>query len=191
MIMSTAEMHLLVLWKARLDRIYGECPNCHAPSAPDAQYCFGCGDFIAGIRIDRHREWEEEKSRWGWIEEYTSTDDYKSIQAIKETYVFPNSGIYILYHEHEGYKIGQAEDIRKRVDTLRCAAPSLQLLHVIETLDMDWCERFLHDRFRHRRKRRSREYFQLTDQDLMWLFEVFVLEPPRSIADQLSLMELL
>lgn len=108
-----------------------------------------------------------------------------------EEVAFPSTGIYIYYHPYEGYKIGLAENVPRRIDQHRCAAPSLEVLHVIETANLDWCERFIHGKFARWRKQRNHEYFDLHWIHLSWLFGIDVLNPPKSMGDQLSLLELL
>lgn len=105
--------------------------------------------------------------------------------------VFPNYGIYVYYHPYEGYKIGQAENVMRRMSKHECSAPSSELLHVIETSDLDWCEGFLHGKFQRQRKFANHEYFDLSRYDLHWLFSIKVLERPKSIANQMSLLDLL
>lgn len=187
-----ADQHLCVITKAMVDRIKGECSNCGAPAGIDAQYCFGCGHFVVDERNDLQRTWDD---YWTWFQEHNKdwlkSEEMLAAEAFRASFVFPNTGVYVLYHKEEGYKIGLAEDVRERVRTLRCAAPSLELLHVVETSDLDWCEHFLHSRYAHRRRRKNREYFNLAKDDLEWLFSIYVLEPPRSIAQQLSLLDLL
>ena len=110
-----------------------------------------------------------------------------------EDVIFPTTGIYIYYHPYEGYKIGQAENIPRRMEKHYCSAPSAKLLHVIETSDLDWCERFIHNE-RHikpTRRRSNHEYFDLDGSHLLWLFSIDELNRPKSIGDQLSLLDLL
>lgn len=191
MLYRVAEQHLIDVINARLDRRRGECGNCGAVSERGAKYCFGCGDDDIAGQHER-RAALSRASYDAWVLQAQKTDWYKPPPPLSDfPNILPNAGIYVLYHKFEGYKIGQAEDVRRRVETLKCSAPSLQLLHVVETSDMDWCERFLHGRFRHRRKARNREYFRLTTDDLEWLFEINVLEPPKSEFEQLTLLELL
>lgn len=105
--------------------------------------------------------------------------------------IFANFGIYIYYHPYEGYKIGKAENVIRRMVKHECSAPSLELLHVIETSDLDWCERFLHQRYARQRIYSNHEYFNLHYFDLHWLLSVKVLDPPRTEAQQHSLLDLL
>lgn len=108
-----------------------------------------------------------------------------------EDVIFPSTGIYIYFHPYEGYKIGQAENISRRMDKHWCSAPAAKLLHVIETNDLDWCEKFIHDRFYRWRRHSNHEYFDLTSEHLAWLFGIEVLNKPKTLVDQHSLLDLL
>lgn len=106
---------------------------------------------------------------------------------------FPSSGIYIYHHPYEGYKIGKAENVFRRMVKHLCSAPASELLYVIESSDINWAERFIQSRYDHRRRHANHEYFDLTLDDLAWLFSIKVLEPPRmgDLGAQLSLLDLL
>lgn len=108
-----------------------------------------------------------------------------------EEVAFPATGIYIYHHPYEGYKVGQAENVPRRMDKHWTSAPSSTLLHVIETSNLDWCERFIHKRYDRQRRHDNREYFDLNSKHLAWIFSIDELEQPKSIGDQMSLLELL
>lgn len=110
------------------------------------------------------------------------------LKSIKD-YVPPMTGIYIYFHAAEKYKIGKAENISRRIAQHMTTAPSLRLIHVIETTNLDWCEGFLHRKFAH--KRLKGEYFDLGIDDLMWLCSLKVMPKPSSISAQLSLLDFL
>jgi len=151
------------------------------------------------IRIDRYapnhpliEKLQVIKSRsvCGYVDRYNAAHEL-AIEIQENEPIFPNYGVYIYYHPYEGYKIGQAENIVRRMAKHACSAPSSELLHVIETPDMDWCEGFLHNKFQRQRKFANHEYFDLSYRDLHWLFSIAFLERPKSIANQLSLLDLL
>jgi len=164
----------------------GRCDACRLVTHPDAKYCERCGSELYVSQDDIGHSirsfWEASWSVFPLLEElYEGMGDE----------VLPASGVYIYYHPTEGYKIGQAENVPRRLMKHECSAPSLELLHVIETSDLDWAERFVHKKFAHRKRMSNHEYFDLTLSDMVWLFSTRVLNPPRSIGDQLSLLDLI
>lgn len=165
------------------------CDQCGHVTKYRDKYCGDCGHFVE----------PEKTARIGAIINSlrSISPDTEHVRPTPEqrremdNYVFPVMGIYIYHHPYEGYKIGQAENISRRMGKHLCSAPSSELLHVIETSDLDWCERFLHNKFRQQRIRANHEYFDLSRDDLDWLFSIKVLEPPRTLDAQLSLLDLL
>lgn len=176
--------HIIDRWVARVIEAVCTCPDCGVTSPLRANYCIGCGCDVGGAKKIKLAEvLQDIQSLSGGL-----SDEQKKQ---KFEHVFPSMGIYIYYHPYEKYKIGQAEIVARRISKHECAAPSLVLLHVIETSDLNWCERFLHNKFRHCRIHANHEYFNLDEDDLDWLFSIKVLEPPRTLDAQLSLLDLL
>lgn len=68
--------------------------------------------------------------------------------------ILPHSGIYI------------SNRFRKHL----CTAPAAKMLHVIETNDIDWCEKLIHRRFNYCRRVSNHEHFDLDRYDLALLF---------------------
>jgi len=164
------------------------CHACNLVQNANNKYCPDCGRFVVEDISEGLERYSKELRTWKEI----LLSKAKSAPSIPAKYVFPISGVYIYFHPYERYKIGKGEKItQRRIPTHQTTGPSLELLHVIETSDIDWCEHFLHNRFRHRRIWPNREYFDLTKVDLEWLFRIKVLEPPRSEIAQLRLLELL
>jgi len=158
------------------------CTDCGSVMALNAKYCPQCGQCVSSKKAAVF-DGLATAAKQAFLE-------FDGIDDETET-VFPSGGIYIYFHSTEGYKIGQAENVPRRMLKHQCSAPSLDLLHVIETSDLDWTERFIHKRYAHRRRHTNHEYFDLTYSDLSWLFSVKVLEPPRSHDAQMSLLDLL
>lgn len=197
--------HVFGLILKTLAAYFNICGKCGAPNTSHpltvldelalVQFCSNCGHDMRGDQQERRRE------TVGYLvpealqvyDDLTDGDPEKAKEILDQKIedAFPAYGIYIYHHPHEGYKIGKAENVTRRMAKHLCSAPSSVLLHVIETSDLDWCERFLHDRFRHRRIYSNHEYFNLTLEDILWLFSIRVLEPPRSEATQHSLLDLL
>ncbi len=156
------------------------CPHCDAISSITARYCSQCA-------------WDMSEQKTQFLGELRQqveqvVDGLPNNERID---VLPSCGVYVYYHPTEEYKIGQAENIPRRMLKHECSAPSLELLHVIETSDLDWTERFIHKRYAHRRRASNHEYFDLTYGDLAWLFSVKVLNPPTTLDAQMSLLDLL
>lgn len=188
----TGGKHLGDLMIRRMINTAIACSNCGKVPDSEDTYCSGCGNYVAdnilsGMTTAVNNIIEACNSPFGL--NFLLTEEQVKL---KEEYVPPSCGVYIYYHPYEQYKIGKGEKIlTRRLPTHRCSAPSLELLHVIETADQDWLEVFLHKKFQHRRIRPNHEYFALTEGDLDWLFRIRVLDPPRSIAEQMTLLELL
>jgi hypothetical protein len=201
------------------EKVY-KCNSCGETAPGTADYCPQCGYYVRlhkrqfsqfldhvlnmlcispmDITDQQREDFEkstgilfEQVNEWAKCTGALFFKDQLDIERLKEGFIFPVTGIYIYHHPYEGYKIGKAEIVPRRIAKHTCAAPSLTLLHVIETSDLDWCERFLHERYRHCRKYPNHEYFDLAIEDLHWLFSIKVLEPPRSEATQHSLLDLL
>lgn len=182
-----AGKHILTLILEQLHKVIRTCPQCDEEFPSRANYCPYCGNDIRAIIEERTERLKKATEELLSLPPTLTPEE----QERKWGYVFPSSGIYIYYHPHEKYKIGKAENVIRRMAKHECSAPSAELLHVIETSDLDWCERFLHERFRHRRIHPNHEYFDLDGNDIRWLFSIKVLDPPRSEAAQLNLLDLL
>lgn len=179
-----ARNHLIELAVENVRRAALTCQRCECVAPPGSSYCPMCGFDL----IPHRDECIEAINALSQKLEGMPTLS----NGMTEGHVFPTSGIYIYYHPYEKYKIGKGEKIvQRRIPTHQTSAPSLELLHVIETSDLDWCEKFLHERFRHRRIWSNHEYFDLAPEDLLWLFAIKVLEPPRNEVTQHSLLDLL
>jgi len=175
------------------------CEQCRYVTRHPDKYCSRCGAWLEEIKNRKSNALIKilRGDNSGWLDLGMQVPDIdrsplsEQEKMDREDFIFPSTGIYIYFHPHEGYKIGQAENVLRRMEKHLCSAPSSELLHVIETSDLNWCERFLHNKFRHRRIHDNHEYFWLTIDDLDWLFSIKVLEPPRNIDAQMSLLDLL
>ena len=143
----------------------------------DSSFCHQCGAVIP--------EWHKDFILRGF-------EIITNPTRMAQEDVLPSYGVYIYYHDTEGYKIGQAENIPRRMLKHECSAPSLEVLHVIETSNLIWAEKFVHRKFALRRRVSNHEYFDLTYSDLAWIFSTKILNPPPKIAaDQLNMLDLL
>ena len=185
-----AANHLLGFVLVRTQVRFLVCEKCRKHFMPDYEfaYCGHCGHYMLPGREARseemkaHIEYVAEK----YIKQFMTEDE----RINQNQFVFPNTGIYIMFNG-EHYKIGKSEDVRQRFQTFSCAELLIELLHVIETSDLTWCERFLHQRYRAKRIRMDREWFTLDQIDLEWLFNQKVIEPPKTIQSQMALLDLL
>ncbi len=172
---SAAALHIYDRVGVEILRYATRCDNCLVPTPPwpPANFCPGCGRMIP--------EGEQQRRIDDWIAAAKASGvEDESDEVPRDTDdLFPAYGIYIYYHSIEGYKIGKAENVMRRLLKHECSAPSLELLHVIESSDLGWAERFIHTRFAGRRRVSNHEYFDLTYSDLVWLFGTKVLDPPR------------
>lgn len=96
-----------------------------------------------------------------------------------------NSGFVYFVHEsgHQYIKIGKAKDTSKRIqnDFGTTMPYTFTLLHTIESLNHHKTEQLFHQHFR--RKRKSGEWFQLSERDMEWVKKG---EFPREIADSIK-----
>jgi hypothetical protein len=87
------------------------------------------------------------------------------------------------------YKIGKAENVRRRLDQLQTGNPgNLKVMHVIETDDISWLEGFLHNSLS--RKRCNGEWFRLDKKELDLILGIKSLNRPRRVEDQVNLISL-
>lgn len=182
---SHAVSHIMERMWAIQEICLSRCNRCSSIAPLDAKYCPQCGNYMLDTKLEMYSEWRALAT--------SSLDEYVKGEGgeVPTEEVFPTHGVYIYYHSIEGYKIGQAENVPRRLLKHECSAPSLELLHVIETSDLDWAEKFIHNKYARRRRASNHEYFDLTFGDLAWLFSVRVLEPPRTHDAQMSLLDLL
>lgn len=77
--------------------------------------------------------------------------------------------VYILQEDYSNrYKIGKTTNIGRRLDDFVVSLPfKIKLVHVIENDNIDLLETYLHRYFR--KKRVNGEWFELTDEDILWI----------------------
>lgn len=77
-------------------------------------------------------------------------------------------GCYLIKSQLGYYKIGFSSNVNRRFETLNKATPdSLKLIHVIKTWQYRDVEKYLHDKFEH--KRYDGEWFKLSDEDVDYI----------------------
>jgi len=75
------------------------------------------------------------------------------------------SGFVYLGKQHRNYKIGKAKDANRRREDITLLGPEpFELIHEIETDDMNGVEKYWHNRFKSKRKRG--EWFDLSRADI-------------------------
>lgn len=181
---SRAAIHLDNLHRQSLHDLCVICRQCMSVQEHRNIYCSKCGRWVIDDILNGLREYTYHLAKWIEMLESKAATTPPQIEQ-----PFPIDGVYIYFHPYERYKIGKAVNVLNRMEDHRTSARSLELLHVIKTSDRNWCEGFLQSKYK--RKRIGGEYFDLGMEDLMWLFAVDVLEPPRGIAAQLRLLDLL
>lgn len=71
----------------------------------------------------------------------------------------------------EYYKIGRSKDVTKRLESIGLLMPiTPTLIHTIKTDDMEYAERYMHERFAECRV--NGEWFALTDAQIEWICSV-------------------
>lgn len=97
----------------------------------------------------------------------------REVQPRVELESRPNPGyVYVIDGGHFYYKIGKAQDPKRRLVQLQRSAPTLlHIVHLIPTDHMTMLEGLLHTRFAD--CRRHGEWFELTPEDIAWIKEDF------------------
>lgn len=77
------------------------------------------------------------------------------------------AGYIYLFESYDGfYKIGQAKNPSMRIKEITMPYRP-KLIHKMPVSDMDWAEKYLHNKFAHRRV--DGEWFNLSSQDVFWI----------------------
>lgn len=116
-----------------------------------------------------------------WFAQTMATQDIKAPSAkeglehyLKHYQPFTRDGYIYVLQSGQHYKIGKAQNVDNRVAQISPKTPlPVSLIHSIESDDMTWVERWLHQRFANYRA--NGEWFNLPAAALSWLLDIKVL----------------
>jgi len=172
------------------------CRDCNRLVPVESRFCPYCGE-----RLDINGRGRAYTYDSDWIDRVVSgLDDAEKYAREYGQFIFPKEGIYIIYCKDSFdpvssphcYKIGLSDNIQRRINNLSTGNPyNLELVHVIQTDDINWAEGFIHDRLAKHRITADREWFRLGLEELKWLFYIPRLDRPKSFVNQQAILDLL